>query len=128
MTAPDEPKVQRKTQADLEILITDAQRLGQPDTVYATTIFKRGVLGAAQTIVDLALMGSSERIRFQAATYVVERVMGRIQDNPPKSDDAPYDTLLAECVSSIDDDTFVRIKQEMAEEKNKMGEQAASGH
>jgi hypothetical protein len=110
MPVTGDPSTDKITRADLDNLIVDAQRLGQPDTKYAQTIFKRGVLGSAQTIVDLALAGTSERIRFQAAVYVVERVLGRVQDNPPRNDDAPFDNLMAECVSSMPDEEFARLR------------------
>lgn len=110
MPATGDPKADKLTRADLDALVVDAQRLGKGDTQYAQTIFKRGVLGAAQTIVDLAVAGSSERIRYQAATYVIDRVMGRVQDNPPKDEDAPFDKLMAECVSNIPDDEYAKIQ------------------
>lgn len=116
MPATGDPSTDKITRSDLDALIIDAQRLGQPDTKYAQTIFKQGVLGAARTIVDLALAGSSERIRFQAATYVVERVLGRVQDNPPKSDDEPMDELLAECVSTMSDQEYAAMRNQVHNE------------
>jgi hypothetical protein len=112
MPATGDPKADKLTRKDLDDLVIDAQRSGKPDTAYAQTIFKRGVLGAAQTIVDLAVAGSSERIRYQAATYVIDRVMGRVQDNPPKNEDEPFEKLMAECVSSIPDDEYNKIQNE----------------
>lgn len=112
MSSSDDPTAEKLTRAKLDALVVDAQRCGKPDTQYAQTIFKRGVLGAAQTIVDLAVAGSSERIRYQAATYVIDRVMGRVQDNPPKNEDEPFEKLMAECVSSIPDDEFQKITNE----------------
>lgn len=106
MARPGDPNAAPLTRADLDALVCDAQRAGQTDTQYANTIFKRGVLGAAQTIVELAVAGTSERIKYQAATYVVDRVMGRIQDNPPKNEDEPFDKLLAECVSTMSQEDY----------------------
>lgn len=110
--ATGDPKADKLTRADLDALVVDAQRMGLPDTQYAHTIFKRGVLGAAQTIVELAHAGSSERIRYQAATFVIERVLGRVQDNPPKDPDEPFDKLMAECVSTISQTDYDKMKKE----------------
>lgn len=46
----------------------------------AQRIFKQAAPNAAKAIVDIALNGISERTKLQAATYVVERLMGKVPD------------------------------------------------
>lgn len=58
-------------------------------------IFKDNAIAAAQSIVNIALFSQSQALRLKAASYVVERTIGRIQDAPPESADAPIEALVA---------------------------------
>lgn len=64
----------------------------------AQRLFRENLVGAAYSIVDLALNSPSEKLRLSASTYVVERTMGRVQDNPPAPPADPFKELLAQCV------------------------------
>jgi len=61
----------------------------------AKSIFDQNAPIAAQAIAHLAQFSENEQVRFKAATYVVERCMGRLQDAPPLHDD-PLEAFLQE--------------------------------
>jgi hemin uptake protein HemP len=98
------------TDEELESLVpTDAERIkmeleltNETDAQMAQRIFKEHAVLAAQAIVTIAVHGATERMQFQAATYVVDRVLGRIQDNPPKADADPYELLVSEVVRYVE--------------------------
>jgi hypothetical protein len=46
----------------------------------AQRIFRQAAPASAKAIVDIALNGMNERTKLQAATYVVERLMGKVPD------------------------------------------------
>jgi hypothetical protein len=49
----------------------------------AQAVFLENARAAAQELVDLALHGATERVRMDAAKYVVDRVLGRIEVRLP---------------------------------------------
>lgn len=69
----------------------------------ALRVFKENLVVGAQAIVHLARYSANEKIRLQAATYVVERNMGRLQDVQPTRAEDPFKALIGECVSEIED-------------------------
>ena len=93
------------TEAEIEALVAEPSPVdGETTSHIAQRLFAEHAVAAAASICQLAIYGNSDRIRMQAATYVVERVLGRVQDNPPKGADVdPYEALMAECVKYIDE-------------------------
>jgi hypothetical protein len=64
----------------------------------ALRVFQENLALAAQAITHIALYGGAERVRLEAAKYVVERNLGRLQDVDPQSATDPWDALLKEVV------------------------------
>ena len=60
----------------------------------ASRIFLENTAVAAQSIVHTALYSHNERLRLDAAKYVVERSMGKIGDTDPLSTKDPWEDLL----------------------------------
>jgi hypothetical protein len=57
-------------------------------------IFRQGAAQAAEVIVQTALnqeYGTGDRLRYDAARYVVDRVMGKIMGYAPMGAEDPYD-------------------------------------
>lgn len=59
-------------------------------------IFRENAAFAAQSIVALSRRSDSERVRLDASKYVVERVLGRIDDGGAVAD--PIEKLLNDIV------------------------------
>lgn len=93
------------TDEELEGLTLEQTLTGESQQAYAQRIFQDNAVAAAYAITKLAKYGAAERIRLQAAQYVVERVLGRVQDNPPKPEADPYETLLMQCVEAVTPDS-----------------------
>lgn len=87
------------------IKLLDEERVLTTESPESQTqrLFRENVVGAAYSIVDLALNSPSERLRLNAAQYVVERAIGRVQDNPPAPPVDPFTDLLAQCVVEQED-------------------------
>lgn len=60
--------------------------------INAQAIFQANARRAADELVNLALSANNETVRFNAAKYVVERVLGRVPDKAidPKDSAAPW--------------------------------------
>lgn len=99
--------MEQLTEAQIQALVDDPTPIdGETTAQMAQRLFAEHAVGATASICQMAIYGQSERIRLQAATYVVERVLGRVQDNPPKGADVdPYEALMAECVKFIETET-----------------------
>ena|SRR5688572_15627703 len=69
-------------------------------TELAEKIIEDAAPGAAQSIVRMALTGTTEAMRFRAATYICDRVLGKTGDGKTKS--APWDELFSEVSVVID--------------------------
>ena len=61
-------------------------------------LFRENLPMATLAITHLAQHAPNERVRLDAAKYVVERNLGRIQDANPFSTEDPFERLLAEVV------------------------------
>jgi hypothetical protein len=67
---------------DFEILNSMEKRVYTDETEYDTAnrLFRENLPNAARSIITLAMRGTTERVRFDASKYIVERIMGRQPD------------------------------------------------
>jgi hypothetical protein len=72
---------------------------GDDPTMSARRIFRENAAIAATTICHIAKYCPSDRTRFEAAKYVVERNLGRIGEETTVEDD-PLQALMASVVKS----------------------------
>lgn len=83
------------TVEDIESLNFHSEQVrGENKQQGAHRIFQENAVAAAQTIVNLALFSKQEKVRLQAAQYVTDRAIGRIQDNPPAPAADPFTSFL----------------------------------
>lgn len=76
-------------------------------------VFQQAAEVAADEIVRISTNGDTDAIRFKASTYVVERVTGRIQDNPPALEKDPLMDMLYKHLRT--DDTTREIAKNFLE-------------
>jgi len=77
---------------------TVMEDINERDT--AERIFRENLAISAQAICHLASFSANERTRLQAAQYVVERNLGRLQDAPPLHvEKDPFTKLMEECMN-----------------------------
>lgn len=96
--------------AEMQLAVEDPQ-------TECKRIFQDAAPASARAIVQISHFGSNERIKLQASLHVIERVLGRVQDNPTKPVDDPYRDMMqdiagllteeAERMRTISDDTEV---------------------
>jgi hypothetical protein len=60
----------------------------------ARRIFQEGAPGAAAAIVHIAMYGSNERLRLDAAKYISDRVLGRPGDDLGQGEETPLDAMI----------------------------------
>ncbi len=75
--------------------------MDESEAATAQRIFVENLPAAAQSIAHTAIYSTNERLRLDAAKYVVERVMGRVKDVDPMGNVDPFAELLASCVNSV---------------------------
>jgi hypothetical protein len=63
----------------------------------ALQMYREAVVGATQSIINVAVNGMNERTRLSAAIYVTERVLGRTPDAPSTAKGG-WEDLLAKTV------------------------------
>ena len=90
------------TDSDIEALAMERSLTEETEAQHAKRIFREHLVPAALSIAHLAVFGTNDKLRLDAAKYVVERNLGRIQDDPPKQDDDPYEALIRECTSWVE--------------------------
>lgn len=99
------------TQADLDKLFVEAQVTEISPTNHTKKMFERNSMGAARSIINLALASTNDAIRLKAATYVVDRALGPVKDVTKGGDpDDPWTLLAAECVQTMDPSDYERLK------------------
>lgn len=84
--------------ARLESLAQELDLHDGDQKVTAEAIFKENLALAAQSISHIALYSLNDKTRLDAAKYVVERNLGRIQDSDPSSESDVWNNLLREVV------------------------------
>jgi hypothetical protein len=62
----------------------------------AKRLLKDSVDGAAATIIEIALHGSTEKLRMDAAKTILDRVMGPASMAVPTDDDGPLERMFRE--------------------------------
>lgn len=90
---PDEAR--RLLNSDLEKAVYD----GESDAETAKRVLKEAAPVAAARLVNLALHSMNERISLQAATYIIDRNLGRISDG--SSTKSEMDDALMNLVKDI---------------------------
>jgi hypothetical protein len=88
----------------LESLVEEAPLYGETPEMQAKRIFKENLPLAAQSIAHTAAYSPNESVRLKAATYIVERNLGRLVDANALSTDDPFELLLADCVAELQPD------------------------
>lgn len=92
------------TDEEEAFLVAERELTGETTAKQGKRLFEENAPAAAKTIIMIAKHGANERTRLQAATYVIERVLGRVQDNPPEPEQSPYDALVGACVRFVNGD------------------------
>jgi hypothetical protein len=83
---PDDP---RYIPDDLVEKMSEERSMLYPeltDEAYANKLFREHAAAAASTIAQIAMHGSTERVRFDAAKYITERVLGPVAQGGGTSD------------------------------------------
>ncbi|SRR6266705_3188090 len=65
----------------------------EADIALAEKIFRENAPIAAEVVVAIMLNSDNERTKLAAARYVTDRVLGRIGDARPTTEDNPYDFI-----------------------------------
>jgi hypothetical protein len=60
----------------------------------AKRLLKDAVDGAASTLIEIALHGSTEKLRLDAARTILDRVIGPAASTQPADDESPLDRML----------------------------------
>lgn len=94
------------SEAQIAALANEGDIMEETVESHADRIFRESLVPAARTLCDIAIHSKNEPLRARTAQYVVERGLGRVQDNPPEKDD-PFKKLLAEVI--VSDPEYARI-------------------
>lgn len=70
---------------------------------------QRAAPAAARSIINIALYSQTERLRLQAAQYIIDRNLGRIGEEKQSSQTNPLEDLLADVVQTAE--AFTRKAQ-----------------
>jgi hypothetical protein len=68
------------TEEEIEILMAEKQMLGGSTVDMGRRHFEENLPQAVLAIVKVARHSENDKLRFEAAKYIVERVLGKIQD------------------------------------------------
>ena len=98
----DEPKVTWDDR--LLAIVAEADIMEETPESMSKKMFRNNLIGATLSICDLATRSVNERVRLQAAQYVVERNLGRLQDATPEHMTDPLYSHISEFVKEIPDD------------------------
>ncbi len=100
IVTPDDLKLTKE-----EIQSLESERLfrNESEVDAANRLFKESLLPVAAAVVHTALFGRNERTKLTAQQMILDRTMGRVQDNPPEPERDPFKELLASCVRDLDE-------------------------
>lgn len=84
------------TAEDLAALKAEVDTFGEEESALAERLLRENLPMATMSIVKIAQNGSTDRVRLDAAKYIVERNMGRLQDVNPNAKKQPIEAFLEE--------------------------------
>lgn len=87
---------------ELKALEDERSIFEETEVQMAQRILRNNLVASIHSVTKMALNSANERIRLAAAQYVIERNMGRVQDNAPPPADDPIADLLGSVVSEVD--------------------------
>lgn len=96
---------------DIAALSQERHVMEESETEQAVRIFRQNLVPAVQSICSIALYSDNERLRLQAATYVTERNLGRLQDLIAEQPKDPFKDFLAECIENVSTTTTTTTKR-----------------
>lgn len=100
----DDERFTKVTPQELKSLESERSTFDETETQMTNRIFRQNAIAAAQSVCKIALFGQSERLRLDAAKYVVERNLGRVQDQMFAPEDDPFMRLFDDVLVDVDDD------------------------
>lgn len=87
------------TPEDLAALKAEVDTFGEEESALAERLLRENLPMATMSIVKIAQSGSTDRVRLDAAKYIVERNLGRLQDINPNAKKLPLESLLEDLKS-----------------------------
>jgi hypothetical protein len=104
---------------ELKLQLAAERELTDEDIAKQTRrIFQERAPQAAVTICKLALHSPNERVQLQAATYVVERLIGRLADDIPATESNPYEDLMREIMEYAESQRLGKVAPNERVDKN----------
>lgn len=100
-TEPVESEV--SSAVDLEALEQERLLRMEDEVTAANRIFREHTVHVAGALVQSALFGTSPRIRLEAQKIILDRVLGRVQDQEVVKEKDPFKELLAACVRQVEE-------------------------
>jgi hypothetical protein len=96
--------------------LTDERSITGEDEVQQTArIFREALPQATQAIVHTALYSDNDKLRLEAARYVVERNLGGLAHvNPATGTDNPWEALLGDVVSEMEEEHVQNAERVLA--------------
>lgn len=105
----DEERIPGISREELKALEEERTAFQETEVQMAQRVMRQNLLGAVQSVSKLALYSQNERVRLASAQYIIERNMGRVQDNAPAPVDDPIEALLADVVGELDADDVAAL-------------------
>lgn len=88
---------------DLKALEEERLLRMESETEAANRLFKEHLVPVAAALVNTAIFGTSPRIKLEAQKIVLDRTLGRVQDQEVEKGKDPFRDLLAACVRQVED-------------------------
>lgn len=85
------------TAEDISSLESERLMFKETEAQMAGRMFRQNLVPAVRSLTQIALHSNSEKLRVDASKYIIERNLGRIQDNPP----APTHDPLADLYNAV---------------------------
>lgn len=90
------------TKEDLDALKDESAALSESPESLADKLFKESLPEAVLVLCKLAREAQSEGVQLKAATYVAERVLGRLQDINPAGMEDPLVEMVKSTIANDD--------------------------
>jgi hypothetical protein len=81
------------TAEDLKSLESERLLYSETESQMAGRMFRQNLVPAVRSLTQIALHSSNEKLRADASKYIIERNLGRVQDNPPAPTHDPMQDL-----------------------------------